>query len=160
MTAIKGAIFCHESSSFCMKFPDIFAAVHKTNLQLQFRLQFPASVSKIANVIEGCRQRCHFRSQILVFLHEISRYFAAVHKTNLQLQLRLQFPAPVSSFGSNEVMSYFYNSNILIIRGEAMQGKAKAKAEARSRARGKGKGKGSCKLPFCHLHWQGKRLMK
>ena len=56
--------------------------------------------------------------------------FAAVHKTNLQLQLQLQFPASVSSFGSNEVMSYFYNSNILIIRGEAMQGKAKAKAKA------------------------------
>ena len=69
--------------------------------------------------------------------------FAAVHKTNLQLQLRLQFPASDSSFGSNEVMSYFYNSNILIIRGEALQGKAKAKAKARARARGKGKG--SCK---------------
>ena len=61
--------------------------------------------------------------------------FAAVHKTNLQLQLHLQFPASVSSFGSNEVMSYFYNSNILIIRGEAMQGKAKAS----------GKGKSNCK---------------
>ena len=73
--------------------------------------------------------------------------FVAVHKTNLQLQLHLQFPASVPSFGSNEVMSYFYNSNILIIRGEAMQGKAKAKAKAkaRARARGKGKGKGSCK---------------
>ena len=63
--------------------------------------------------------------------------FAAVHKTNLQLQLHLQFPASDSSFGSNEVMSYFYNSNILIIRGEA-----KAKARQRQRQR-QGQGQGA-----------------
>ena len=47
--AIKGAILGYESSSFCMKFSDLFAALHKTNLQLQLHLQFPASVSSFGS---------------------------------------------------------------------------------------------------------------